>query len=587
MLRSVRSLYALCALLPCLLASGDPAPPPAHSALGYLRVSAEAEVPPASDKIFLRPQQELFLIEDRVDSYVFVAPSKDGSSLCKMPKMSRYTMMLSFPDDPAKGVLRGPLELETLPLKLPLGLELPVVSSDASSWLALCSLKPFEFRLRIPRGQGGVDFSKDSLFDIFSADQKVKGLSLYEGSWIPSEKAAALKAAAEHEARARIRLHELLRSSAAAGRIVMKDGSILEGKFKGSSGDKILFEPSSGDQGLRELGVEEIAEMSIPQALAIGALKAARDAFESARQAFLAKDYGSAAKGFESAAAKLKSVAQGTEAKADSRAKLSSDLDSARQSLSQALDSAGLALYKYQAFPKKELESHLAKGDVLLRDSIWVKPSQICLRCKGDGSVECPLCKGLGSISKDCPHCVEGQLECQVCHGSGMRRCPTCDGHGGFSKTCANCGGSGLVWKASGILGFEPGYVNAPRVAVTSSGFIVSYRPPIIGDWGGDPYRYIQVSCQRCGGTGVEKTSCGTCGGLGAISCPKTLACPYCGGKGTLKSACPLCGGKTKTACPDCKGKGYLGDSQSGEPDGGAPESGGGIIQSQPRVSPL
>ncbi len=596
----MRCFLALTALCASLLGSGPlfaapeapaPAPPSVRSETGYLWTSSSLDMPPAKERIFLSPQQELLLLEEGPDFYSFVAPDRDGSSFCRMAKIPRHTMMLRFSDDGRKAVLRGAVELECLPFKLPAGLELPVVSSDAKSWLALCSVKSFEFRLRLPRQAPGLTLSKESKFDLFAKGQQAKGLAFYEGAWMPADQAEALKASAAASKGESARLQELLRKSAIAGHIVMKDGSILDGKFKGSGGDKLLFEVP-GEPELRSIGIDEIARLSVEQALSVGALKSARVRFEAARLALLKKEYGEASKGFEELAASLGSVAKGTAWKGDSLAKLSDDLASAQTALALALDSAGLALYKYRTFPKKELEEQLSLGNILVRSTLWIKPSQLCLRCDGSASIDCPLCKGRKTVSNPCIHCAgSGRLECQVCHGSGRKPCLSCGGKGGFSRACGSCGGTGLVWKASGVIGFEPGSVNAPRIVVAPSGsFVISYRPPIYGPWGGDPYRYIQVACQRCGGTGTEKTLCSNCGGLGYFDCPPTLPCPYCSGKGSVSSPCPVCGGKGKIACPDCKGRGFMGEPQAGREGELKREdapAGGGVIQSQPRISPL
>lgn len=65
-------------------------------------------------------------------------------------------------------------------------------------------------------------------------------------------------------------------------------------------------------------------------------------------------------------------------------------------------------------------------------------PQIRCTRCLGDKEVECPECRGRGTLSnygstpnysgsgrtsysapKDCPNCVGGKIECPRCHGTG------------------------------------------------------------------------------------------------------------------------------------------------------------------------
>lgn len=58
-----------------------------------------------------------------------------------------------------------------------------------------------------------------------------------------------------------------------------------------------------------------------------------------------------------------------------------------------------------------------------------------CDKCDGVGNIICPWCDGLNS---DCPHCDEtGDVSCPHCDGKGEFECETCDGTG--QCACQHC----------------------------------------------------------------------------------------------------------------------------------------------------
>jgi DnaJ-class molecular chaperone len=50
-----------------------------------------------------------------------------------------------------------------------------------------------------------------------------------------------------------------------------------------------------------------------------------------------------------------------------------------------------------------------------------------CKTCKGEGSVECPVCKGKGYKPGGL---VTSRTECSHCSGSGVKKCGACNGTG-------------------------------------------------------------------------------------------------------------------------------------------------------------
>ena len=53
--------------------------------------------------------------------------------------------------------------------------------------------------------------------------------------------------------------------------------------------------------------------------------------------------------------------------------------------------------------------------------------AKTCSRCKGEGKIRCPVCRGkgfvdtlpLGLMHVDCTKCDEGEITCPACNGSG------------------------------------------------------------------------------------------------------------------------------------------------------------------------
>ena len=75
-----------------------------------------------------------------------------------------------------------------------------------------------------------------------------------------------------------------------------------------------------------------------------------------------------------------------------------------------------------------------------------------CKTCNGDGEVECPKCKGAGTLPAECRECKGGgkipdaagkMVECDICNGRGIvdNQCEEC--YGGGKVACDVCGGTG------------------------------------------------------------------------------------------------------------------------------------------------
>jgi hypothetical protein len=141
-----------------------------------------------------------------------------------------------------------------------------------------------------------------------------------------------------------------------------------------------------------------------------------------------------------------------------------------------------------------------------------------CAACEGTGSARCPACNGLKSYA------------CGTCGGARFTKCPSCLGVNA-RKMCTACNGQGRIYRP----GSDPGpgkiVVIPPRwddcVACEKTGFI---------------------SCKTCAGKGA--LPCGACASSGRA------VCHTCGGTGRSRGGCAACSGRGFMPCGACGGSG-------------------------------
>lgn len=227
-----------------------------------------------------------------------------------------------------------------------------------------------------------------------------------------------------------------------------------------------------------------------------------------------------------------------------------------------------------------------------------------CLKCNGDGEIECPVCRGttklnckkcegsgdikcmdcMGNGSNDCSNCRgSGEIECKTCHGEGHKKCTKCQD--GYVGLCKKCKGEGRF--------ICPTCKDEEMLCVKckGSGQIIKNGK--------------KIECSKCGGQGKASTGsreedgckCPTCSGpsswMGYWSNPGSIDCEECEGHGRIKCsnckdkegsmppgniACVDCHGVGENDCPNCRwgsiecdpcnGSGILGECPSCEGSG-------------------
>ncbi len=560
-------------------AADVPSQPDPASSVGYISFESDLEVQPAAARVFLQPSSKLLLQSETDEAYFLILSDSSGSTLCRMPKLPKYTLQLRFDSDSASAsvYLRGAMELDASPFLFKKGQELSLASQDESYWLAVCPLGARRFNVAIPRSSKGVRFSKLSAYELFAQAQAANGLALCKGEWLPKAKADAETRADKLKAER----FERLRQMSMTGYLPMADGSLVPGSYKGAGGDKVLFETSDGEKWISP---EDVRELPLVQLMAMGALFDAKAHSVQAAALLESGAFPGASDEIQAGLSALGSIPSGSNPGNAAALDCRKGLDALKAALEKRLSERGLAIYSGQVFPADLLKWQLDNGNVLFKSSLWLKPAQICVRCKGSGSISCPDCGGGGQVKIPCSNCsASGKIVCALCGGTGGRQCALCGGSGSVQRRCSHCGGSGS--------GSSLGFYSPPRPSVitTPSGDISIGIPSpfIIG--GGS---YIQTPCRYCGGSGYESVPCNACGGKGVIACQKTVRCPVCEGRGFNSSVCKRCSGKGGVECPNCKGMGYSGEPQA--PDNGAKNPKGDAKQgtsaptrSPQRLSPL
>lgn len=539
-----------------------PAKPLKKSDIGYITVTSDdVKLSPPDDKVFITSQAKLPFFAELKDSYIFIYPSDTGSMLCKIPKLQRYVTLFVLYTDTKIAHFRGSLEAETIPFDLRKGEEISIEKELNDSYLAEVSRNDSLFIVSVAKAEKGISFNKNSAFDLFVAEQNKKGLVFYENQWIPEKRAKTLEDAKMAAIRLEEGKMENIKMSASQGYVLLADRQMIKGKLKGSSSDSLLFDIDGKE---RWIPLNEISDAPYEKVIAMGLRYDAQAFYDKALARFKNKEFGETMRYIDAAERILKDKIRG---KDDVSVRITADVNKLLADVNAVLDQNSKAVYNYHVFLKKDLNYHLDKRHIYFNNSVWIKPSQICSDCKGEGLVNCKQCAAKGYIQKICEHCQNGQVVCKICSGEGRRICPDCNGTGNIIKKCQTCLGRGTI-TLSGVQ-FYPSYYNPGSIVITGGGTSLvdiggprCYNPPVI--WG--PYSQ-QQTCPACNGSGETDRTCKRCNGAGKISCPKFTKCSFCDGKGFIKVLCSACQGKKKVKCQTCSGHGFTGEPEKSPSD--------------------
>jgi hypothetical protein len=445
---------------------------------------------------------------------------------------------------------RGPIEVETIPIKLNKGEELPVKKKDDGNYMVQIKRQGNLIPLQIPESTAGVSFNTKSEFAQFTEKQKNKGLEYFQGKWLPFQEVSSKKNLLEKQRLKKEALWKNFKKGAMHGVVILKHGGVLHGKISGSNDHKILFVSENRDYFL---SIEDIAPLDFETIIARGKLDKATTSLNKAKLS-LKEDRGVSMFHAEKAMEHLKGITKKCAEEYKRSEELLGEVSSLIENIDSSLAKSGESIYRNAVFTNEELNYHLNQGHVLLRRKIWLRPEQLCKDCHSSGKITCSECKGKGRVFEDCELCVKGRITCTICDGKGR-------------KDCDYCGGRGYVYrekKGSTVFAsfgcptrrYYPNY-NPGTIVYSKDKLIVVkpyryYYPSYTGS-------YISIGNE---GGGVEKKVCPRCGGTGTVPCPKTEKCTECRGVGYFIETCPTCKGNKKLSCPKCNGKGYNGSPQ-------------------------
>ncbi len=540
-----------------------PQAPAVESKTGYLTASSDIEILPEMPKIFIAPQTTLPVMEDTMENYVVLVNLDSFAVCCRIPKYQKYMVMTELSRDGKSIYFRGGIEADLIPFKILGGEEMPITGEDSKNYFVSVQRRKSNMTVKVPKQEEDVVFSSESAFARFSAEQKGKGLEYYNGAWVPEDKVRDLRSSQIASDMGKRRKWDTLKSMAESGVIVLKNGQIIHGSYKGGDKTSILFESDGGDT--QQYGIEDIGDIDCGKAVALGNLDSAGRLVSKAEE-LLDSSPGESKKYLEQAQAFLKKVVSPLPDIREKSTGIGARIAGMSENIESNLRKKGLVLFNYETFPEDVLKYHQGKGHMLTGGKTWINPEQLCRRCSGGGEITCIKCLGIGKINKKCEKCQNGLIACRICEGKGYRPCNFCNGVGELLRICARCGGSGVV---SGYYSYPSG----PSLYLSSGGAVT------IG--GFSPWCYsnfITRACSACGGSGNISIACSNCGGYGTLTCPKTEKCDLCNGVGFFRSTCPYCNGRGRTACPDCKGKGYTGEAQKYPGQEVVPDSGAGGV---------
>lgn len=554
-------VFIICNTVP---AQSVPSLPVKESSAGYLNAgSRDIMLDAPSKKFFILGQSELPVYEDTPSYLVVLYEKDDGSLLCKIPKVMRYTSLMLMTDNSRKVLFRGAMETDTIPIKISADEELPLDRILDNGYIAFLKRNNLLFKIYVSKNETGISFSKKSRFDEYAEEQNRKNLYYYKGEWISKEKLDKIQKDAELEGAKRKDKLKNVKKAAEEGYMVLKNSEILEGRFNGIAKDQILFNAGGTERWIK---LDETADgMSTVQIVDRGKIFSGGKMLEKANALYINSELGQAMRFATKCNNLLKEIQDGSNPDLKTKLKAAEALS---DKIMKRLKDENKALYNYQVFNADELDYHLNEKHILFRNSIWLKPEQVCRRCNGSGLTDCTVCNGRGYISRPCPNCKNGFVQCTVCEGRGWRSCTQCNGSGHIMKKCGKCNGNGYV-SVTSLGGCYRPYrpVVSPGVIATGGGIVVNIPPTCYyPSYYYNDFSYRRVKCDICGGSGQMQVTCPKCNGTGRLPCPKVQVCPVCGGKAVIYSVCPECHGKKKISCPDCDGKGYNGKPQTFPP---------------------
>ena len=524
-----------------------PQPTAVESKTGYLTAYTDIEIPPEFPKIFISPQTRLPIMEDSSESYSFLVNVNSLAICCRIPKYQKFMVLTELSKDRSSIYFRGGIEADTFPFKIFSGEEMPIAGEDSNNYFVSVLRRKSKVTVKLPKQTESIVFSKESAFAKFAAEQKNRGLEYHNGIWLHEDKAHELRSSQAATDQKRRKKWDTLKAMSESGVVVLENGKIIHGSYKGGDSTSILFESEDGNT--QQYGIDDIGDIDCGKAVELGNLDSANQLLLKAKE--LIDPYpGEAKKNLEQAQLLLRKIVSPLPDITEKSKELGARISNMNESIEGNLKKKGLVLFNYYAFPADVLNYHQKKGHILIGGKTWINPEQRCRRCSGNGEISCAKCQGLGKMNKKCEKCQNGRITCHICEGSGYKPCNVCNGVGEFLRTCTRCGGSGVV---SGYYSYPCGpnlYLSSGTVMVVGT-YYPWYYPS-----------YNTRSCSACGGDGNISIACSYCGGSGRLICPKTEKCDLCNGVGFFKSSCPDCQGKGRIPCPDCKGKGFNGEAQ-------------------------
>ncbi|MFZ2653623.1 MAG: hypothetical protein WAX69_01790, partial [Victivallales bacterium] len=416
-------------------------PPDIESKTGYLSFAAETAIQPEIRKIFIAPQTKLPIMLDASEYYLFLVKIDFYSVCCLIPKYQKYMVLMEPSKDMRFMYFRGGIEAGIVPFVIRAGEDMPITGSDEKYYFVSVKRMGVNATVKIPKNMEGLSFSRESAFAKFAAEQRRKGLGYYNGAWFPAAQVETLRnSQLSREAKKQNRW-DTLKAQAESGVLVLKNGKVLHGSYKGADKVSILFE----SEGVtRPYGTDDVADIDMVRALSLGNLDSA-DSLVSKAKSLAAGYPGEARRYAEQAQACLRKVNPAITDLMGKAMDLGAQITKINSGIDEDLKSKNLVLYNHEAFSKDTLEYHLKNGHVLLGKKIWILPDQMCRRCSGNGEIACAKCQATGRINKKCPKCQNGRITCHICEGSGFRVCNVCSGAGEFIRKCTYCGGSGVV----------------------------------------------------------------------------------------------------------------------------------------------
>ncbi len=533
----------------------DVKPPLKKSSIGYLSsIADEVKLVPRHKRFFIQPRMELPILEDAPSYYVFLAEDSGGSYLCKVAKINRNLLAMALMSDVGKMRFRGGINSLSLPIVLKKGEELPVIQESDGYYIVLAELKGHIFSVAVPKSEKGMQFEKISRFERLEKAKHKKGLVYHNAKWVSRKKLELRQKKADSAFRQAENKWNTIKAAAEKGYVILKDGRIMEGRLKGAAAQRLLFKSQGRETWVT---LDAAADLPLDVICARGCLESGKIALKKTEKMFKANEPGEGMKCLEKSLDYFSNISDKTPDEYKKALRCLSEAVSLIDRVFEFLNKNDWVIYKYKAYPRDELEFHIASGHVLFKERIWLKSSQICSKCRGAGSKVCANCNGRGNIVKNCKKCKNGLVVCHLCNGSGKKICPGCKGAGGSERTCGRCNGIGYIW----VYRIPPPIVRKGCVIARNGRVVVNiptrvyYQPGVSGG-------YIKSDCPVCNGSGKEELVCKTCGGKGSVNCSKLEECPYCKGKSFTVSVCEWCNGRKRIECKECGGKRYMGAAQ-------------------------